>query len=104
MEAQDVARLLGADLIVSEILNVFDVEAYALAQSFFHRSLYKVTDLADRVISGRDVENSGKPVVRLDRTDIGCGCVLDTKQRPPDGGVVDRDRLFPQRILKHRVD
>src|SRR5207302_8276281 len=58
VEAEYVGSLFRADLVVSEILNVLDVQADLQVHVLSNGILHKISHLAHCVVPGSDVENS----------------------------------------------
>ena len=58
LEADDLIGLLDADLVVSEVLDMFDVDLGMDVEVVLHALLDRVADLPDRKIAGGDIEDA----------------------------------------------
>src|SRR5262249_49917760 len=104
METQDVSRLLEADLVVSHVANMFNVQLDAGAELLFDLRLNLVGSLSHGVVSGRDVKDSGEPFIRLDCPYIGGTGVVNTDDGAPNGGIMHSNLAIAHRAPEHGVD
>ena len=58
LEADDLIGLLDADLVVPEVLDVFDVDLGMDVEVVLHALLDRVPDLPDRKVAGGDIEDA----------------------------------------------
>ena len=75
-KTQDIHCLCNIDLVIAEILNVFDVESNFLAKFFLDRRFDQIRDLAYGIISRGNIEDSRDFWSRLNSSNVCVGCIF----------------------------
>src|SRR5262249_2096978 len=104
MEAQNVFCALNRYFVVSDVLDVPDVESGVVSELLTQRGLDQVGDLAHSVVAGCDVKDAGNRSIRLDGANVSHGRVVDAQNRAPGGGVVDPNHAVLHGAFEHGIN
>src|SRR5882724_2203145 len=104
VETQNILCFLDAHLVISKVLNVFDIEVDLIAQSLLHRRFHLIANLSNCVVARGYVENSGNLVIGFDGADVSGRSILNAEDGPPDRRIVNCDSALFYGVSEHRVD
>src|SRR6266550_1763138 len=87
LEPEDILRVLRRHLVVSDVVEVIDVEPSVETKQVFDGIVNVIRHFADGEVARSNVEYSGDRRARLDCADVGAGGVLYRENGPPNGGI-----------------